>query len=596
MRLLLSVALILALASLLLGAASADGEVKVSVSPPDLSNWPDITVYVRVTDQAGQPVRHFTRENFQVLEEGKQVQIVDFAGMGDVRPVDIVFVFDTTGSMREEIEGVKNTAVAFADKLRDNKRDYRLGLVAFGDEIREVQKPDGGLTGNIAEFKSWIARQRADGGGDEPEISLDALERAMQMRYREKTQKILILITDAPPHEKAEFLGINVFPARFTRAEVLAHLTRQNFTVYPVTPNLPVYRQMEVETGGTWFDISKGSDFSKIVDQIGGLIADQYRITYRTPRPVNDGTRRPVEVKIVEAGGGAIGGGQATYVEPHLLIVRSNLVWFAIFLVPLLALLLVPQLRRPGRRTPPVAEPLPGPIARPAPLEALPPSPPVAVPPVAPMPAPPPPTLAPIPVAPRAGPAPAARLLIYFELPAQGGTVGSAEGNALVFRGPGLAARHARFTCEPDGRWTVEDLSGGQTQVSFSGDPAKLRPSPRNLVREGSLVRLASQDFVFRQPAAGPPQLETAISLPSAGVTLGSAPDCDVVVPGAAPRHAEIRAAVGRWTVTDLGAAGGTRVSYSGDPAQERPVAGSNALKDGSTVRIGKVKAILRVA
>jgi hypothetical protein len=239
---------------------------------------------------------------------------------------------------------------------------------------------------------------------------------------------------------------------------------------------------------------------------------------------------------------------------------------------------------------PPVgAVPIP-PVA--SPLGSSPP----AVPPVAPMPVPPQPVPPSPPVSVGAGLVPSARLLVAFPLPAEGGTVGSGEGNTLMLGGPGLATQHACFAREPDDRWTIEDLSGGQTLVSLSGDSAKLRAVVKNLVRDGSLIHLGGQSFVFRQPAAGPPLLETEISLPPAGVTIGSTRVCDVVVPGAAPSHAEIRPAAGRWIVTDLGTPGGTRVSYSGDPAQERPVVGSNALKGGSTIRIGRVKITLRTA
>jgi pSer/pThr/pTyr-binding forkhead associated (FHA) protein len=72
-------------------------------------------------------------------------------------------------------------------------------------------------------------------------------------------------------------------------------------------------------------------------------------------------------------------------------------------------------------------------------------------------------------------------------------------------------------------------------------------------------------------------------------VRIGRAPDNDIVIddPTVSSAHAELRDEGGRWVVTDLDSTNGTYVNYSGANG-ERCVA-VNALKEGSTVRFGKV-------
>lgn len=319
----------------------------VKVTQVDPSHFPEIAIYVSVTDERGQPVRGLTKDDFQLFEDSKPVDINDFAGLGEVRPVDITFVFDTTGSMDDEIEGVKNTSIAFANKLRDSNRDFRLGLVAFGDEIREVRNTNGTLTANAEEFKGWISRLRAEGGGDGPEISLDALKRAMQMNYRAGTQKVLILISDAPPHEKGD-------GTRFSQVvpeELVEQLRDQGFTVYAVAYDHPHFRRLVAETGGEFYDIHRESDFTGIIDKIGGLIATQYRLTYISARPSYDGTRRAVEV---EVGGEKAGG---AYLEKHLINIRSDGTIALVFLLPLLLALTLPTAADRIRKSAPQLEP-----------------------------------------------------------------------------------------------------------------------------------------------------------------------------------------------------------------------------------------------
>jgi VWFA-related protein len=315
---------------LLVTAAHADGPVQVTQVDP--SQFPEVAVYVSVTDPGGELRTGLTKDDFQLLEDGKPVEIKDFAGAEQPRPVDIVFVFDTTGSMEEQIEGVKDISIAFANKLREHNRDFRLGLVAFGDEIRTVRNADNTLTADAGEFKGWISELWADGGDDDPEISLDALQRAAQMTYRAGTQKVLILITDAPPHERGDGTPFS----RVVSSELVGQLRDQGFTVYAVAYDDGRFRRLANETRGEFYDINLEPDFTGIIDQIGGIISAQYRLTYISARPFHDGTWRSVEV--------TVGGekGASVYMEEHLINIRSNGLIALFFALPLLAALALP--------------------------------------------------------------------------------------------------------------------------------------------------------------------------------------------------------------------------------------------------------------
>ncbi len=336
----------------------------VQVTQVDPGAFPRVTVYVSVTDEAGQPMAAFKQEDFHLTEDGQPVEILEFAGIGSDRPVDIVFVFDTTSSMMDEIEGVKDTSIAFANKLRDSNRDFRLGLVAFGDEIRSVDNRDGSLTADAEEFKRWVGRLPADGGGDGEEMSLDALLEASEMQFRSDAQKILLLITDAPPHERGDGTRFS----RVTAGETATTLKDTGFTVYAVAYNDGRFRQIVDATGGGFYDIQRERDFTGIIDRIGGLIASQYRITYQSHRPAFDGTRRPVTVTV----GGSTG--RIAYTEEHMLNVQSSPLVAVLLAIPLLAALLLPTVwpRAKGTKsgiTPsePVVPPQPGPWPQPPP-------------------------------------------------------------------------------------------------------------------------------------------------------------------------------------------------------------------------------------
>lgn len=335
-------------------ALAADGDFNVTVQV-DASGFPIFSLYVTVTDAVGKPVTGLTKDNFTVTEDGQPVVIDSFAGMGDPRPVDIVFVFDVTGSMADQIAGVKQTCVRFADKLKSSGRDYRLGLVPFRDNIPAIYQADGSLTADAQEFKQWISGLSADGGDDDPEVSLDALVRASQMRFRDTAQRILILITDAPPHQNDSY-------SRLTLDSTITTLTSANATVYVVGPNEAGYPRLASERGGKFYDIERNSDFTGLIDDIGTVIASQYRLTYHTLRPVPDGTLRGIDVVVSREG--LSGGGKGAALEPHLLNIQSNPVVGLLLLALLGGVAVAPLLlrKRPipapaGAFAPPVQPP-----------------------------------------------------------------------------------------------------------------------------------------------------------------------------------------------------------------------------------------------
>lgn len=353
----------LALWLCLAASALAQDEYTVRLAQVQTKAYPEITLYVEVNHASGGPVTGLGQADFSVTEDGQPVEIVDFAGIGDERPVDVVFVFDTTGSMGDEVRGVKDTCIRFAEGLESKGRDYRLGLVTFWDDARKVRGVGNRLTDDVQEFKRWIERIviLPGAGADDPENDFGALKMASQMEFRPDAQRVFILITDAPPHYYGDSPdgGFSFVDPDLTPDRTLAILSEQAITVYAVAYDHPDFRRLADETGGQFYDIHRESDFIGIIEEIGTAIASQYRITYRSPRPTYDGTRRDIRVSVGK-GTGAESSGSGTYLEKHLLNIRSNPLVAVLLLLPLLAMLIAPAgLRLAAARSepPPPAAP-----------------------------------------------------------------------------------------------------------------------------------------------------------------------------------------------------------------------------------------------
>jgi Mg-chelatase subunit ChlD len=114
--------------------------------------------------------------------------------------VDVVFLMDITSSMGPYIKGLKQNCNDFADQVRKRGLDCRLGLIGFGDvEYNEpilVFEP----TDDLNEFQSNVSKLVLTNGGDPPESSVEAIEKALEMEFRPHTRVCFIHITDANCH------------------------------------------------------------------------------------------------------------------------------------------------------------------------------------------------------------------------------------------------------------------------------------------------------------------------------------------------------------------------------------------------------------
>ncbi len=302
---------------------AADASLKITSGNPGLEHFDTdggVQLDFGLTDQNGNPVGNLRPDNVKVFEDGKEAKILDFRGVGQGRPVDIVFVLDVTESMQPYIDAVKQNVIAFAQDLQSNSRDYRLGLVTFEDYVVSAY-PDcncayrNSFTSDVKQFTEWVGGLHAGGGGDIPEDQLDALAYAAKFPFRPEAEGIIIIVTDAPAHHDGDgsadtshdqgfwdhhTRGVQV--TDLTGTKVADMLKKNGITLYAVVPPPfiePAYQEIIDATHGRSYNIiTEEGRFPSLVREIGHSIATEYSLTYRTPRPIEDGTNRRVELKV----------------------------------------------------------------------------------------------------------------------------------------------------------------------------------------------------------------------------------------------------------------------------------------------------------
>jgi len=251
-------------------------------------------------------------DDFTMTEEGSKVAIdnVLFVGGTNDQSVDFVVVFDDTGSMSNEIEAMKSKVQNLIDQIAESGLDARYALISFKDF--EVVKSS--WTKDTASFKSAVNSLYASDGGDTPEDALDAISAALSLRFRPKAQKVVLVITDAPAHQKGDGMA---FTER-TRGAVRASLLRAGAIFIVVSPELSPYiapnldlKSLANDVGGTWIDIAS-SDFSDILDHITTMVTGMYVIEYTSP-DLSQKTIRNIRMYISNS---SCASGQATSTYP----------------------------------------------------------------------------------------------------------------------------------------------------------------------------------------------------------------------------------------------------------------------------------------
>ena len=117
----------------------------------------------------------------------------------DKKALDIMFVFDTTGSMSDELYYLQKEFEDIAKRTADQNTRFCINF--YRDEGDTYVVKSNEFTSDTAELVRQLNNENADGGGDYPEAVDQALNNGIfQHSWNSESVKLLFLILDAPPH------------------------------------------------------------------------------------------------------------------------------------------------------------------------------------------------------------------------------------------------------------------------------------------------------------------------------------------------------------------------------------------------------------
>ena len=248
---------------------------------------------VTVTDRRGNFVTDLKPEDLEIVEDGapQEIQLFTRGDETETAPeMHIGLVFDTSGSMGDDITLARSAAVKFLNTLTDAKD---MTLVDFDTEVR-VSKFE------QASFPRLVERIRAR-KPDGLTALYDAIGVYLTGAADDSGRKILVMFTDGGDTRSTTTFSKLVTMLRASDATVYAIGFLEHQPGAMRSEQRQRISQIALETGGEAFFPSEMKQVEDAYAKILKQIRAQYTIGYVSSNRKQDGRWRKVEIKVKRA-------------------------------------------------------------------------------------------------------------------------------------------------------------------------------------------------------------------------------------------------------------------------------------------------------
>lgn len=247
-------------------------------------------VNVTVTDPYNRLVTGLEPENFRVLEDNVEQEVLTFSSE-DV-PISIGVILDLSGSMANKLGKAKQAALQF---LKTANPQDEFFFVSFNDHA-ELLAP---FTTNVEDLESKMLTVSAKG----KTALLDAIYLGLiQMRNAGRGKRALLIISDGGDNNSrynekdirqlareadTQLYSVGIFEPLEYRSRTLEELNG---------PTL--LNEMAELTGGRSFTVENLNELPDIAAKIGAELRNQYVVGYHPSNKAHDARWRKIKIKL----------------------------------------------------------------------------------------------------------------------------------------------------------------------------------------------------------------------------------------------------------------------------------------------------------
>ena len=225
-----------------------------------------VSLFVTVTDPQKRLVPDLTKDDFTVFDNEKPQPLIYFDN--SIRPINVVVMLDTSGSMTLTIDLLKQAAEQFILRLLPADK-ARIG--AFNDKIQFNARWSSDRDQMITDAKNLDF-----GNGtrlwDAAAASLDELKNI-------DGRKVILLFTDGDDTESKARLGTIIDRARVEEVMIYAIGLESKFLGTTTKPDGGL-RKIAEETGGGYFELKRATDLATTFTKVAQELHSQYVIGF----------------------------------------------------------------------------------------------------------------------------------------------------------------------------------------------------------------------------------------------------------------------------------------------------------------------------
>lgn len=209
---------------------------------PEIFEEPEVQAEIILTDNynpvASEKFSEISKE--MIYSKGPETLIEDIGKIlktfVNAEKLDIVFAIDATGSMKDDIEKLREDLIPEIKRIFSKEKDVRIAVLFYrdyGDTFRYMDLPVKcfDFTRSFKTFKEQLYSIKILGreGGDIPEAVYEAMFAASEFyKWRGDAQKEIILIGDAEPHPVPRGTG------KYSKGYVMALAESKNIKIHSI--------------------------------------------------------------------------------------------------------------------------------------------------------------------------------------------------------------------------------------------------------------------------------------------------------------------------------------------------------------------------
>src|SRR5688572_2281198 len=279
-------AALLATTALALSATAVAQKQTIKVSTDS------VAVYVTVTDTDKRLVPDLVLEDFEILDNGKPVNINVFENKPV--PITTVVMIDTSGSITAELGFVKEGAEQFLLRLLPEDK------AQVGEFSDKIKFHPGEFIDNRDRL-IYLLRNELDFGY--PTRLWDAVDESIERLLPVSGRKVVLVFTDG--EDTASKIGVGKVMDKAREKDVMIYAIGLQVTYFNgqqrvrTSPDRALKKLAE-DTGGGYFELKRSADLGETFTRVANELHSQYVLGF-SPE-LRDGKVHKLEVRVKKGG------------------------------------------------------------------------------------------------------------------------------------------------------------------------------------------------------------------------------------------------------------------------------------------------------